>query len=124
MVVHRARRRGPSDARRGGGGPSGSQHFEADEQELAALGVALGVPYQTTLLHSIDEGQSIDRVPELFVRQLAELTDVPATARTWQARCASMGQRSATSLEATLTELREFAASAIEGPGIVVYRQT
>ena len=89
--------------------------FEADEPELAALGEVIGAAYEPTLVHAIDAHRSIHRVPAAFVSRLAQVTDPASTARDWQARCASMRPREASSLEATLVELREFAASAVRG---------
>lgn len=98
--------------------------FEADESEVAALGVALGVKYEPAPIVDIDEHRSIVRVPDAFVRKLAEVGDVMTAARTWQGESPSIRGRDAASLTAMLTEMRDFAAAAANGPGIVAYRET
>lgn len=97
--------------------------FEADESELVSLAAVIGARYEPTLIYAIDAERSIHRLPEVFVRKLAELSDTVSTVRAWQAQCASMRLRDAVSLQTTLAEMREFAVSAINGPGIVVYRE-
>ncbi len=98
--------------------------FEADESEVAALGVALGAKYEPAPIFDIDEHRSIVRVPDAFVRKLAEVGDVVTAARTWQRESASIRGREAASLAAMLAEMRDFAAVAASGPGIVAYRET
>ncbi len=98
--------------------------FEAGEEEIAALGSAIGVMYEPLLVFRLDANRSIIRVPDAFVRALANISDTAAAVRTWQAMSASIGRRDAASLTVTLTKMRDFAAEAANGPGIVAYRET
>ncbi len=97
--------------------------FEADERELAALGVALGAAYEPAVVFEIDESRSIVRVPNAFVRKLGEVSDVGAAARAWRS-ASSIGGREEAQVIGTLTEMRDFAAEAAKGPGVLAYRET
>ena len=97
--------------------------FEADEPEIAALAEAIGATYEPVLVFEIDAERSIVRVPDAFVRKLAQV-DPASVVPMWQAKSDSIRARGVASLAATLAEMREFAAQAASGPGIVAYRET
>lgn len=97
--------------------------FEADAPDLAALGEALGAPYEAEVIFVIDESRSIVRVPDAFVAKLAAMSDIDAVARAWRSESESMGLREVDAVVATLAELRDFAGMARRGPGIVAYRE-
>ena len=98
--------------------------FDADESELAALGAAIGATYEAVPVFEIDATRSIVRVRDAFVRKLAEVSDAASGVSMWQAKSDSIRIREAPSLVATLTEMRDFAVEAANGPGILAYRET
>ncbi len=96
---------------------------EADAEELVALGSVLGAGYEPATILVIDPDRSIVRVPHRFVRSLADVDDVDVLARRWKERSPSMRARDTSALAAMLAEMREFAGSAANGPGVVAYRE-
>jgi hypothetical protein len=101
------------------------------EPELRALGEVLGAAYEPRTIFvisehrsAIDTPQSIARIPEPFVRALAAVIDVASVIDRWRAACDSLRARDVPALVAHLEQMRDFAAEAMQGPGILAFRET
>ena len=101
------------------------------EPELRALGEVLGAAYEPRTIFlisehrsAIDTPQSIARIPEPFVRALAAVIDFASVVDRWRAACSSLRARDLSALVAHLKEMRDFAAEAMQGPGIIAHRET